>query len=154
MRPRDRPGPRIAPPAWRKAFDPLRDESNAEHGSSQPDDPARAAAQQPRHLASIEAARLPGGLKVEAARRDPIRAYLFLRVEHGTVRNRDEVVPALREAGLESPRQGKDYLTALDPETAIMARAADRQVCLPWPRGLSYLGLHWWLMESSDGHSH
>ena len=33
------------------------------------------------------------------------------------VRNRADVVSALREAGLEVPRQGKDYLTALDPET-------------------------------------
>ena len=33
------------------------------------------------------------------------------------MRNREEVVATLREAGLEVPRQGKDYITALDPET-------------------------------------
>ena len=38
---------------------------------------------------------------------DPIRDYLLQRVEHGMVRNREEVVAALREAGLEVPRQGQ-----------------------------------------------
>ena len=37
--------------------------------------------------------------------------------KHGTVRNRADVVAALQEAGLEVPRQGRDYLTALDPTT-------------------------------------
>ena len=43
-----------------------------------------------------------------------IRDYLLQRVEHDTVRNRADVVAALQEAGLEVPRQGKNYLTALD----------------------------------------
>ena len=107
----------IAPPGWEKTFGPLRDAFNAEHGWSRPDDPARARAQQPGHRAYIEATRLRAGLAVEAAPRDLIRDYLLQRVENGTVRNRADVVSALREAGLEIPRQGKDYLTALDPET-------------------------------------
>ena len=48
---------------------------------------------------------------------DLIRDYLLQRVEHGTTCNRQDVVAALREAGLELPRQGEDYITALDPET-------------------------------------
>ena len=107
----------IAPPGWEKTFGPLRDAFNAEHGWSRPDDPARARAQQPGHRAYIEATRLRAGLAIEAAPRDLIRDYLLQRVENGTVRNRADVVAALREAGLEVPRQGKDYLTALDPET-------------------------------------
>ena len=107
----------IAPPGWEKTFGPLRDAFNAEHGWSRPDDPARARAQQPGHRAYIEGTRLRAGLAVEAAPRDLIRDYLIQRVENGTVRNRADVVSALREAGLEVPRQGKDYLTALDPET-------------------------------------
>ena len=54
---------------------------------------------------------------LESKPRDLIRDYLLQRVEHGTVRNRADVVAALREAGLEVPRQGKNYITALDPET-------------------------------------
>ena len=107
----------IAPPGWQKTFDPLRDAFNAAHGWSRPDDPARARVQQPGHRAYVEAAHLRAGLALEPAPRDLIRDYLLQRVEHGTVRNRADVVAALREAGLEVPRQGRDYLTALDPRT-------------------------------------
>ena len=107
----------IAPPGWEKTFGPLRDAFNAEHGWARPDDPARARVQQPGHRAYIEATRLQASLRLESSPRDLIRDYLLQRVEHGTVRNRHEVVDALREAGLEVPRQGMDYITALDPET-------------------------------------
>ena len=107
----------IAPPGWQKTFGPLRDAFNAEHGWSRPDDPARARVQQPGHRAYVEAAQLRAGLALEPAPRELIRDYLLQRVEHGTVRNRADVVAALQEAGLEVPRQGKDYLTALDPTT-------------------------------------
>ena len=78
-------------------------------------DPARV--QQPGHCTYVEAARLRAGLALELAPPDLIRDYLLQRVEHGTVRNRADVVAALQEAGLEVPRQGRDYLTALDPTT-------------------------------------
>ena len=107
----------IAPPGWRRTLDPLRDAFNHEHGWSRPGDPARARVQQPGHRAYVEAARLRAGLRLEPEPRDLIRDYLLQRVEHGTVRNRADVVAALREAGLEVPRQGKDYLTALDRAT-------------------------------------
>ena len=107
----------IAPPGWQKTFGPLRDAFNHEHGWARPDDPARARVEQPGHRAYIEAARLRAGLRLEPSPRDLIRDYLLQRVEHGMVRNRADVVSALREAGLEVPRQGKDYITALDPET-------------------------------------
>ena len=107
----------IAPPGWRKTFDPLRDAFNHEHGWSRPDDPARARVQQPGHSAYVEAARLRAGLRLESSPRDLIRDYPLQRVEQGAVRNRHDVVAALREAGLEVPRQGMDYITALDPET-------------------------------------
>ena len=107
----------IAPPGWQKTFDPLRDAFNAEEGWSRPDDPALARVQQPGHRAYVEAAHLRAGLALEPSPRDLIRDYLLQRVEHGTVRNRADVVAALQEAGLEVPRQGQDYLTALDPTT-------------------------------------
>ncbi|MDE2763403.1 MAG: relaxase/mobilization nuclease domain-containing protein, partial [Gemmatimonadota bacterium] len=107
----------IAPPGWEKTFGPLRDAFNHEHGWARPDDPARARVEQPGHRAYIEATRLRAGLRLEASPRDLIRDYLLQRVEHGIVRNRADVVSALREAGLEVPRQGEHYLTALDPET-------------------------------------
>ena len=107
----------IAPPGWQKTFGPLRDAFNHEHGWSRPDDPARARTQQPGHRAYIDAAKLRAGLKVEADPRELIRDYLVQRVEHGVVRDRADVVAALKEAELEVPRQGKHYVTAHDPET-------------------------------------
>ena len=107
----------IAPPGWQKTFGPLRDAFNYEHGWSRPDDPARARVQQPGHRAYIDAAKLRAGLAVEADPREVIRDYLVQRVEYGVVRDRADVVAALKEAGLDVPRQGKDYLTAHDPET-------------------------------------
>ena len=107
----------IAPPGWQKTFGPLRDAFNHEHGWSRPDDPARARADQPGHRAYIDAAKLRAGLEVEADPREVIRDYLMQRVEHGVVRDRADVVAALKEADLEVPRQGKDYVTARDPET-------------------------------------
>ena len=75
----------IAPPGWRRTFDPLRDAFNHEHGWARPDDPARARVQQPGHRAYVEAAQLRTGLRLEASPRDLIRDYLLQRVEHGTV---------------------------------------------------------------------
>ncbi len=107
----------IAPPGWQRTFDPLRDAFNHEHGWSRPDDPARARAQRPGHLAYIESSKLRAGLEHEADPRKLIRDYLVQRVEHGAVQSRADVVSALEEVGLEVPRQGKDYLTARDPDS-------------------------------------
>ena len=103
---------------WRengKTFGPLRDAFNADHGWSRPDDPARARVQQPGRRAHVDAARLRAGLGVEPEPRDLIRVYLLQRVEHGTVRNRTDVFAALREAGLEVPREGGIFIWILLP---------------------------------------
>ena len=107
----------IAPPGWQRTFDPLRDAFNHEHGWSRPDDPARARAQRPGHVAYIEASKLRAGLEHEADPRTLIRDYLVQRVEHGAVKGRADVVSALEDVGLEVPRQGKDYITARDPDS-------------------------------------
>ena len=55
-----------------------------------------------------------------AAEKDPRRLitdYLSQRIETGTVSDRASMVLALREANLEVTRQGKDYITAADPES-------------------------------------
>ena len=107
----------IAPPGWEKTYAPLRDAFNHEHGWSRPDDPARARAQRPGHVAYIEASKLRAGLEHEADPRTLIRDYLVQRVEHGAVKGRADVVSALEDVGLEVPRQGKDYITARDPDS-------------------------------------
>ena len=112
----------IAPPGWQKTFGPLRDAFNHQHGWSRPDDPARARAHQPGHRAYLEAAKLRAGLEHEAGPRELIRDYLLQRVEHGAVRSRADVVASLKEAGFEVPRQGKDYVTARDPDSGARWR--------------------------------
>ena len=107
----------IAPPGWQKTFGPLRDAFNHEHGWSRPDDRPAPGRSSPGHRALIDAANLRAGLAVEADPRELIRDYLLQRVEHGVVRDRADVVAALKEAGLDVPRQGRGYVTARDPET-------------------------------------
>ena len=51
---------------------------------------------------------LRAGLAIEADPRELIRDYLVQRVEHGVVRDRADVVAALKEAGLDVPRQGHE----------------------------------------------
>ncbi|WP_420462931.1 hypothetical protein [Candidatus Palauibacter sp.] len=46
-----------------------------------------------------------------------IRDYLVQRVEHGAVQSRADVVSALEDVGLDMPRQGKNYVTARDPDS-------------------------------------
>ena len=106
----------IAPPGWEQTYGPLVEACNLEHAWSRPDDPARARVQQPGHRAYIEAAELRAGIEREADPRDVIEAYLVQRVESGLVEDRAGVVAALQEAGFAVPREGKHYVTVLDPE--------------------------------------
>ena len=110
----------IAPPGWQTTFDPLRDAFNHEHGWSRPDDPARARAQGRSSRAIGPTSRpstLRAGLEHEADPRDLIRDYLVQRVEHGAVQSRADMVSALEDVGLQVPRQGKNYITARDPDS-------------------------------------
>ena len=106
----------IAPPGWEQTYGPLVDACNLEHAWSRPDDPARARVQQPGHRAYLEAAELRAGIAREADPRDVIEAYLVQRVERGQAEDRAGVVAALKEAGFAVPREGKHYVTVLDPE--------------------------------------
>ena len=71
----------------------------------------------PGHRAYINATKLHAGLAVEADLREVIRDYLVQRVERGVVHSRADVVEALKEAGLDVPRQGTHYVTAHDLES-------------------------------------
>ena len=73
--------------------------------------------QQPGHRAYITAAELRAGIAHEADPRDQIRDYLLRGVARGTVQDRAGVVTTLQEAGLDVSRQGKNYVTAHDPES-------------------------------------
>ena len=78
-----------------------------------------------RHRAYLEAAELRAEIAHEADARDQIRDYLLRGVERGTVQDWAGVVAALQEAGFDVPCQGKNYVTAHDPDSG-KAVAAER----------------------------
>ncbi|TVQ96925.1 MAG: hypothetical protein EA399_14765 [Desulfovibrionales bacterium] len=112
----------IAPPGWQKDYEALRDFWNHSKGWARPDDPLRARILQPGYKAYLDAARLRQGLAVEPDTRQLITDYLVQRIESGSVRDRDGIVAALHEAGLETPRRGKDHITVLDRESEVRCR--------------------------------
>lgn len=107
----------IAPPGHQKTFDALRDYYNYENNWARPDDPERARVWQPGFRTYIDKAQLKAGLSVESDQRQLITSYLQQEIEIGKIKNRDDIILSLREAGLETPRAGKNYITVKDPET-------------------------------------
>jgi hypothetical protein len=106
----------IAPPGWEKTFDPLRDYYNHMHAWARPDDPARARNLQPRHVALIEAADLRRGIQVEPDTKALITQYLEQRIEAGLIKDRAGVIDALKDAGFQINRAGKNYISIKDTE--------------------------------------
>ena len=107
----------IAPPGWEKTFGTLRDWQNCKHGWSRPDDPARARVLQQDFRAYREASERRTGRGRPEDPRKTLTAYVVARIESGSVTDRGSLVAALKEAGLEVPRQGKNYITVRDPES-------------------------------------
>jgi Toprim-like/Protein of unknown function (DUF3991)/Relaxase/Mobilisation nuclease domain len=111
----------IAPPGWQKSYDPLRDAMNYENGWARPDDPARARLVQPQHRAFINAAELRAGLSATKDPKAVITEYLLNGIEAGLINNRKDIISALKDAGFEIHRSGKDYISirANADETSI-----------------------------------
>lgn len=105
-----------APPGWQKVFDPLRDYFNAKHGWKSPDidaHPDNARLIQPGH-------KVIRGIKetIASGVEDPKQAiteYVLSGIEEGFITNREEMITYLKEAELEVPRSGKNYITVMDP---------------------------------------
>jgi hypothetical protein len=108
------------PPGWQKDFDVFRDLHNWREGWARPDDPARMRERTPEHADLHRARLLRWGKEpspdARAEAKDAIHAYLMAQIERGLVQNRADMLTALREAGLEINRAGKDYITVKDPE--------------------------------------
>ena len=118
------------PPGWQKDFDVFRDLYNHREGWARPDDPARARLHIPDHadlrkarlIRWGQASRMSPGKDGRAEAKEGVHAYLTAKLEQGLVRNREDVVSALREAGLEINRAGKEYITVKDPESGEKLR--------------------------------
>ena len=115
----------IAPPGWQKDFDPLRDMWNHRTGWARPDDLLRARPWQPGKRSSITAARVRAGLAVEPDTKKVLGEMLLDRVAQGKVKNRADVLAALKEFG-EITRAGDDYISVRPPnlEKAVRLRGA------------------------------
>jgi hypothetical protein len=98
----------IAPPGWESTYAPLRDALNLSHGWARPDDPERA-----RELTQTPE-RTQEGFRLREGR-EGIHEYLTALVASQSVTDRASMVQAIRDAGLEVIREGKDYITVQDP---------------------------------------
>lgn len=114
------------PPGWEKEFGPFRDLDNTRHGWTRPDDPERARLFVPSTADLMEARLIRWGKNPtrneKEKARDSINDYIKAKLDTGTVRDRADVVTALREAGLEINREGKDYITVKDPDSGEKIR--------------------------------
>ena len=113
----------IAPPGWERTYAPLRDAWNHEQGWARPDDPERARTLQAGHQR-----------EERAQTREAVTAFLEQRIAAGEIEDRAGIVRALEEVGFDVPRQGKDYITAADPETEARFRLKGRIYERDWTR--------------------
>lgn len=70
--------------------------------------------------------------------REAITAYLEQKIIAGDVKDRAGLVAALHDAGIETPREGKSYVTALDPESGERWRLKGRIYEKDWTRGAEF----------------
>ena len=109
----------IAPPGWHSYFKPWQTSWNIKQGWGRPDDPTRKRDYEPGFQALINAERVARGLKPIADTRQLLTEYVLDRVTAGLVSDRHDMIALFKdELGLEITRQGKDYITVLDPETS------------------------------------
>ena len=113
----------IAPPGWERTYAPLRDAWNYGQGWARPDDPERARTLQ------------VGRQREERAQtREAVTEFLEHRITAGEIGDRDGIVDALKEVGFEVPREGRDYITAADPDTGARFRLKGRIYERDWTR--------------------
>lgn len=96
----------IAPPGYERAFDSLRDLMNKTRGWADPMDAERAAE-------TKKVAEAPD----RAAGREALHGWIRDQIYEGLITDRAALTDALKEAGFEVPRAGKNYITVKDPET-------------------------------------
>lgn len=110
----------IRPPGdgTKRVFDDLRSEINARYGFADPDDPARARNVAVPDFALKQAAEsLRKGETPEIDVRVALDAVLSQRAIQGVIRSRSDLTEQIRELGFEVPREGKNYITVLEPES-------------------------------------
>lgn len=114
------------PPGWQKDFDVFRDLFNWREGWARPDDPARTRDELPKKADLFKARMARWGKEIRESDRDRakevIHAFLKEKVARGLVRNREEVLSALKEQGLCINREGRDYISVIAPDSGMKMR--------------------------------
>ncbi len=129
------------PPGWQKHFDLFRDLQNYQENWARPDDPARARLFVPDNIDLHTARLIRWGQKPSEDERsqakEAIHQYLKDKIEQGLIQNRQDILTALQDAGLEINRAGKDYLTVKDPESGEKIRLKGGMYAEQWKLELS-----------------
>lgn len=114
------------PPGWQKDFDVFRDLFNWREGWARPDDPARARDELPKKADLFKAHMERWGREIRESDRDRakevIHAFLKEKVTQGLVRNREDILSALKEQGVRINREGRDYISVIAPDSGMKMR--------------------------------
>ncbi len=114
------------PPGWQKDFDVFRDLFNWREGWARPDDPARTRDELPKKADLFKARMARWGKEIRESDRERtkevIHAFLREKVTQGRVRNREDVLNALKEQGLRINREGRDYISVIVPDSGMKMR--------------------------------
>ena len=112
----------IAPPGWHGYFKPWQTYWNIKQDWARPDDLSRKRIYEIGYIALIDAERQRAGLDAAPDPKKQLTEYITKRIEAGLVTNRDHIINSFTELGLEIPRQGKNYITVLNPEDKVRYR--------------------------------
>lgn len=110
----------IRPPGElaKQTFDDFRSEVNARYGFADPDDPQRAREiSQPNHLLKIAAKSLRNDEKPKDDIRLLVNEIIAVRAIEGLISNREDVISHVKELGFDVAREGKNYITIMEPES-------------------------------------
>ena len=114
------------PPGWQKDFDVFRDLFNWREGWARPDDPARARDKLPKKADLFKARMARWGREIRESDRDRakeiIHAFLREKVAQGLIRNREDILKALKEQGVIINREGRDYISVIAPDSGMKMR--------------------------------
>ena len=98
----------------------FRDLFNWREGWARPDDPARARDELPKKADLFKTRMARWGKEIRESDRDRakevIHAFLKEKVTQGLVRNREDILNALKEQGLSINREGRDYISVIAPD--------------------------------------
>ena len=102
----------IAPPGYSQMMDSWRDKWNYQEGWASPDEPDRKKLVKRDDIdLKMDSEALRQGLPLADDPKRLIGEFLVHRIETGKLNNRDAVLSALKDAGLEINRIGRDYIS-------------------------------------------